>query len=64
LIHEAQNASSQGQDGSKAVPDDAESDDGDDEWADEGNEFTAGNDQDLDFLSGTLLSSPLSGKGD
>ncbi|GAA5825501.1 hypothetical protein JCM5353_005327 [Sporobolomyces roseus] len=54
LIHEAQNASSQGQDGSKAVPDDAESDDGDDEWADEGNEFTAGNDQDLDFLSEML----------
>ena len=59
LIHEAQNASSQGQ-GEKAVPDDAESDDGDDEWADEGNEFTAGNDQDLDFLSGSLCFSLLS----
>jgi len=42
------------------VPDDAESDDGDDEWADEGNEFTAGNDQDLDFLSGSLCFSLLS----
>ncbi|GAA5868959.1 hypothetical protein JCM16303_000320 [Sporobolomyces ruberrimus] len=52
LIHEAQNAASQ--DGSKPVPDDAESDDGDDEWADEGAEFNAGNDGDLDFLSEML----------
>lgn len=34
------------------MPDDAVSDDEDDEWADEGAEFTAGNEKDLDFLSG------------
>ncbi|GAA5933997.1 karyopherin KAP114 [Sporobolomyces koalae] len=52
LLREAQTAAAQ--DGSKPVPDDAESDDGDDEWADEGAEFNAGNDQDLDFLSEML----------
>ncbi|GAA5841531.1 hypothetical protein JCM3766R1_003978 [Sporobolomyces carnicolor] len=53
LIHEAQNASSQ--DGSKPALDDAESDDGDDEWADDGAEFNdAANDRDLDFLSEML----------
>lgn len=34
------------------MPDDAVSDDEDDEWADEGAEFTTGNEKDLDLLSG------------
>ncbi|GAA5946175.1 hypothetical protein JCM3765_000143 [Sporobolomyces pararoseus] len=54
LIHEAQNAASQGGDNTKQIPDDAESDDGDDEWADEGAEFAESNDRDLDFLSEML----------
>ncbi|GAA6059323.1 hypothetical protein JCM10212_005903 [Sporobolomyces blumeae] len=53
LIHDAQNASTEGGN-SNGVPDNAESDDGDDEWADEGAEFTAGNEADLDFLSEML----------
>lgn len=51
LLHDAQTAA-QSSGGEKGVPDDAVSDDEDDEWADEGAEFTAGNEEDLDFLSG------------
>lgn len=51
LLHDAQTAA-QTSGGEKGVPDDAVSDDEDDEWADEGAEFTAGNEKDLDFLSG------------
>ncbi|GAA5867303.1 hypothetical protein JCM1840_005019 [Sporobolomyces johnsonii] len=60
LIHEAQNAASQSSTGAKAIPDDAESDDGDDEWADEGAEFAAGNEEDLDLLSEMLSGGGLS----
>ncbi|ORY73226.1 ARM repeat-containing protein [Leucosporidium creatinivorum] len=52
LLHDAQNAAVDGV-GSKLDAEDAESDDGDDEWADEGGEFASG-DKDLDFLSGEL----------
>ncbi|BGP14490.1 hypothetical protein JCM10213v2_002439 [Rhodosporidiobolus nylandii] len=51
LLHDAQTAAKESGAG-KAIPDDAVSDDEDDEWADEGGEFTSGNDKDLDFLSG------------
>lgn len=51
LLHDAQTAA-QAQGGEKGVPDDAVSDDEDDEWADEGAEFTTGNEKDLDLLSG------------
>ncbi|KAI5481652.1 Importin 9 [Pseudohyphozyma bogoriensis] len=53
LLHDVQNS---GEDATfaKAGGDvDAESDDGDDEWADEGGEFASG-DKDLDFLSDML----------
>jgi len=53
LLHEAQTAA-QTSSQAKGVPDDAVSDDEDDEWADEGAEFTAGNERDLDFLSGAF----------
>ncbi|GAA6037267.1 hypothetical protein JCM8097_008653 [Rhodosporidiobolus ruineniae] len=61
LLHDAQNATNQangGKDG--GVPDDAVSDDEDDEWADEGAEFTSGNERELDFLSDMLAGGGLS----
>lgn len=62
LLHDAQTAAQSSQ--AKGVPDGAVSDDEDDEWADEGAEFTAGNERDLDYLSGasqshTFTFSPL-----
>ncbi|GAA5974253.1 hypothetical protein JCM11641_003356 [Rhodosporidiobolus odoratus] len=55
LLHDAQNAANSKDAGNgKGVPDDAVSDDEDDEWADEGAEFTSGNERDLDFLSDML----------
>lgn len=59
LLHDAQTAA-QTSGGEKGVPDDAVSDDEDDEWADEGAEFTAGNEKDLDFLSDMLAGGGLS----
>lgn len=55
LLHDAQTASAN-KGGDQGAPEDAVSDDEDDEWADEGAEFTAGNEKDLDFLSGELPS--------
>lgn len=54
LLHDVQNSiESSGTKGAGIMTDDAESDDGDDEWADDGAEFTAaGGDRDLAFLSG------------
>ncbi|KPV76594.1 uncharacterized protein RHOBADRAFT_52581 [Rhodotorula graminis WP1] len=57
LLHDAQTAAQSSQ--AKNAPDDAVSDDEDDEWADEGAEFTAGNERDLDFLSEMLSSGGL-----
>ncbi|GAA5921433.1 hypothetical protein JCM3775_003046 [Rhodotorula graminis] len=57
LLHDAQTAAQSSQ--AKGAPDDAVSDDEDDEWADEGAEFTAGNERDLDFLSEMLSSGGL-----
>ena len=52
LLNDAQNAAVDGV-GNKLDAGDVESDDGDDEWADEGGEFASG-DKDLDFLSDLL----------
>ncbi|GAA5855822.1 hypothetical protein JCM8547_000374 [Rhodosporidiobolus lusitaniae] len=61
LLHDAENAANQkGAHGGKGVPEDAVSDDEDDEWADEGAEFTSGNEKDLDFLSDMLTGGGLS----
>ncbi|BGP38381.1 hypothetical protein JCM10449v2_002313 [Rhodotorula kratochvilovae] len=57
LLHDAQTTAKSGQ--AQGVPDDAVSDDEDDEWADEGAEFTAGNERDLDFLSEMLAGGGL-----
>ncbi|KAM0788544.1 hypothetical protein ACM66B_001672 [Microbotryomycetes sp. NB124-2] len=54
LIQDAQNAASEGN-GVKDAAADAESDDGDEEWADEGDEFASGGlNDDLAFLSDML----------
>ncbi|GAA6011372.1 hypothetical protein JCM10207_008317 [Rhodosporidiobolus poonsookiae] len=59
LLQDAQTAAKQGG-APKGVPDDAVSDDEDDEWADEGAEFTSGNERELDFLSDMLAGGGLS----
>ncbi|GAA5887335.1 hypothetical protein JCM6882_002496 [Rhodosporidiobolus microsporus] len=60
LLSDAQNAAKQQGANDGGVPDDAVSDDEDDEWADEGAEFTSGNERDLDFLSDMLAGGGLS----
>ncbi|BGP06448.1 hypothetical protein JCM10049v2_002270 [Rhodotorula toruloides] len=67
LLHDAQTASAN-KGGEQGAAEDAVSDDEDDEWADEGAEFTAGNEKDLDFLSEMLsgggLGKYMSSSGD